>query len=103
MWFVRPSPRRDFYPSDRRFHVAPHVASARCADETFVLNKKTGRYYKLDDVSTELWPLLRDTVSLHDLLVTLGDTYDMPPESLTGDIVALLRRLVEYGIVESED
>lgn len=103
MWFVQSSPVRESYSTERHFHIAPSVASARCVDEVFVLNKKTGRYYKLDDISTELWPLLRTPISLPDILESLGEVFEMPPRELTDDIVALLRRLMEYGIVTSRE
>ena len=83
-----------------RLQIADRLAAGHRAGEVVVLNKKTGRYYKLDDISADLWPLLQQPVSLAEMLPTLSALYEMPSSALVDDITNLLQRLVEYGIVE---
>jgi hypothetical protein len=77
-----------------------YVAAGRCDGTTFLLNKRTGRYYKLDDVSSELWTLLRRPLDMEDILRALGTIYDVPPQVLAEDVEGLVTILLDYDVIE---
>jgi Transglutaminase-like superfamily/Coenzyme PQQ synthesis protein D (PqqD) len=83
-----------------RYHIVRHVSFGRRADETFLLNRKTGKYYKLDDVGSELWTLLRQPIDMPAILRELSAIYEMPPEALDADVTRVIDALVHYGMIE---
>ena len=101
MWFARP-PARASQIDGRRYCTARFVAAGRCENATFLLNKKTGRYYKLDDVGTELWTLLRNSVGMPvpEIVRELGAIYDVSPDDIATDVSALVTTLLSYQVIE---
>jgi hypothetical protein len=90
--------------AEPRYRAAQCVAAGRCNDATFLLNKKTGRYYKLDDVGGELWALLRRSPCLNALEIVhaLSTVYDVAPPDITKDVTALIDTLVDYAVIDIE-
>jgi Coenzyme PQQ synthesis protein D (PqqD) len=101
VWFARPlappSPT-----ANACYRTAPYVAAGRCENATFLLNKKTGRYFKLDDVGSELWALLRQSPGLdrQQILQSLSQIYEMEEQSIAADVTALITRLVGDDVIE---
>jgi hypothetical protein len=98
VWFSHP--RRPASPiHNQRYHTAPYVLAGRRGDNTFLLNKKTGKYYRLDDVGSELWTILRRPLSMPDLLAELSMIYEMPPQALADDVSTLVATLLSYDVI----
>ena len=87
--------------SEARYRAAPYVLAGLCVDETFLLNKKTGKYYKLDDVGTEVWTLLRRPIRVNEILDALSAIYELPSDTLKDDLSDLLMQLVDYHMIEA--
>lgn len=83
-----------------KYRAARYVAAGRCADETFLLNKLTGKYYKLDDVGSEVWAMLGAPLRLTEILGELSCIYEVPSENLVNDVTSLLTTLIGYRVVE---
>jgi PqqD family protein of HPr-rel-A system len=80
---------------------APHVLEAPVLDETVVLDPERGEYYRLNPVGTRVWELLASGPrSLDDLVETVVGEYDVNPARARTDVVALLDRLVDRGLVD---
>jgi hypothetical protein len=101
VWFARLS-AHVLPTADRRYRRATYVAAGRCENATFLLNKKTGRYYKLDDVGTELWTLLCDPsgVDMHEILRELSAIYEVAPQDIAADVTALITTLIGYDVID---
>lgn len=101
MWFTR-SLAPATPGADRRYRKARYVSAGRCENATFLLNKKTGRYYKLDDTGSELWTLLGNPtgVDRQEILRGLGALYDVAPPELAADVDSLIATLVGYDVIE---
>jgi hypothetical protein len=85
--------------AERRYQRVTHVLGGRRGDDTFLLNKKTGKYYRLDDVGSELWVLLSRPLAMPDILRELGAIYDSPPRALAEDVSTLVSTLLAYDVI----
>jgi hypothetical protein len=91
-------------PTDgRRYRAAPGILSGQFEEETFLLNRNTGRYYKLDDVGGAMWSLLRRPLSVPEIVGALCQDYDVNPSELATGVTDLLTALVDYKVVEISD
>ena len=101
MWLAR---RLSDVPAvaEPRYRSAPNVATGYCNEATFLLNKKTGRYYRLDDVGTELWTLLRrsPSLSVREIVRQLSEVYEVAPEGIATDVATLIATLINYAVIE---
>ena len=88
-------------PTDRRrYRAIPGVLSGRFEDETFLLSLATGRYYKLDDVGSEVWRMLHHFRAFPEIIEDLEHVYDIAPPTLAVDVADLLTRLLGYKVIE---
>jgi Coenzyme PQQ synthesis protein D (PqqD) len=83
-----------------RYRPRPHVVWTTHTDATVLLDADRGLYYTLNDVAGRTWELLAAGEPVLAILQTLGDEYEVEREVLEADLAALLRRLVEAGLVE---
>jgi hypothetical protein len=90
--------------AEPQYRAANRVAAGYCNDSTFLLNKRTGRYYRLDDVGGELWALLRRSPSLtaREIVQELSTIYEVAPQDIAGDVAQLIATLVGYAVIELE-
>ena len=68
--------------------------------ETVILNLNTGVYWGLDPVGTRVWQLLQQQARVGAILETLLTEYDAAEDQLRQDLLNLLSRLMENGLVE---
>jgi hypothetical protein len=79
----------------------PDIVSFTFVDEDAVLlNMQTNQYYLLDEVGARLWGLLRDGKSLRESYRALLEEYEVEPATLEQDVLELLEKLKEQGLVE---
>ena len=65
-----------------------------------LLNLDSERYYGLDDVGTRMLSVLTSSDSVQSAWLQLVDEYDVDREVLREDLVTLVERLLEQGLVE---
>lgn len=70
--------------------------------ELVLLNLKTGVYFGLDRVGTRMWQLLHERHSLHEVLATLLDEYDVAESRCARDLIGFVGALVENELVDLE-
>jgi len=68
--------------------------------ESVLLELDEERYYGLDDVGTRMWLALTRTGSVQEAYEELLDEYDVDPARLRGDLLELLERLEESGLMD---
>ena len=68
--------------------------------EAAILNLRQGVYYGLDAVGARIWGLIQEPRAVHQIRDTLLEEYDVEPDRCEQDLLALLRRLAEEGLVE---
>lgn len=70
--------------------------------EGVLLNLQNGKYYGLNEVGTRLWLLLSENGSLEAAYQALLAEYDVAEAQLRQDVVELVGRLVEQGLLVIE-
>jgi len=73
---------------------------SRLQEESVLLNLDSERYYGLDDVGTRMLSVLTSSDSVQSAWLQLVDEYDVDREVLREDLVTLVERLLEQGLVE---
>jgi hypothetical protein len=67
-----------------------------------LLDADRGLYYTLNEVAGRAWVLMAAGEPVIEILKTLADEYRVEQDLLESDITALLRRLLEAGLIERQ-
>jgi hypothetical protein len=87
--------------SQARFCRANGVIGTRQGDTTVLLDVNGGMYYTLNEVGGRIWELLAAGVAVPAIVERLQDEYDVAPETLVADTVALIDRLLRAKLVRA--
>ncbi len=68
--------------------------------ETVILGLAAGRYYGLDAVGARVWQLIQTPAPVADVCRTIVAEYEVEPAQCETDVLALLRKMVDAGLVE---
>lgn len=82
--------------------VPANVYTQEIGEETILLDTEGGRYFSLDPVGTRMWQLMREHGTLRLAYETLLNEYDVTPERLETDLLALTTKMVEKGLAVIE-
>ncbi|HVG24672.1 MAG TPA: PqqD family peptide modification chaperone [Thermoanaerobaculia bacterium] len=80
--------------------VSPDQMASEIAGETVILGLSAGRYYGLDAVGARVWQLIQSPIAVSDVGRTIVGEYDVAPERCEADVLALLQKMVDAGLVE---
>ena len=83
-----------------RVRVPKDVLISRLQEESVLLNLDNESYYGLDDVGTRMLSVLNSSDCVQSAWLQLIDEYDVDREVLRDDLVSLVERLLEQGLVE---
>jgi len=83
-----------------RVRVPKDVLISRLQEESVLLNLDNESYYGLDDVGTRMLSVLTSSDSVQSAWLQLIDEYDVDREVLREDLVSLVERLLQQGLVE---
>jgi len=79
--------------------AAPDQVSCPLGDETAILNLKTGVYYGLNPLGSQVWTLLDGRRSLGEVRDQILARFDIGREECERDLLELLERLAAEGLV----
>jgi len=68
--------------------------------EAVILNLKTGVYHGLDVVGARIWTLLQESKTINEVINTLLAEYEVEPERCERELLALLQKLADQGLIE---
>ncbi len=68
--------------------------------EAAILSLKDGVYYGLDPVAARIWNLLKEHKKLSEVRDLLLKEFRVESDRLTRDLIELIERLAELGLVE---
>lgn len=71
--------------------------------EAAILHLTSGVYYGLDPVGARIWSLLEQPIEVRALRDRLLAEYDVAPDRLERDLLALLARLAAAALIEVRD
>jgi len=80
--------------------AAPEQVSCPLGEESAILNLKNSVYYGMNPVGTRVWELLTQPKSVGELRDVLLDEYDVDGERCTQDLLALLQKMRDEGLIE---
>ena len=77
-----------------------HVLVRVLDRESVLLNLETEQYFGLDETGTRMWQLLTGSPSIDAAYQELLAEFDVEPELLRSNLMELLSRLVESGLLQ---
>lgn len=84
---------------DSRVVVPPSVLMQEVGGESVLLNLDSERYFGLDEVGTRMWQVFAEGGSIRAACDQLLAEYEVAPEVLEGDALALLGELAAQGLI----
>jgi len=82
-----------------RVAVPDGVLISRLQEESVILNLQSERYFGLDDVGTRFLTVLTSSESIEDAYQELAAEFDVDPEVLRQDLIALVQKLIDQGLL----
>ncbi len=80
--------------------AARDQVSCEVGAESAILNLKSGVYYTLDPVGARIWSLLQKPLTVSQIRAAILQEYDVEPARCLADLLALLTRFAEEGLIE---
>lgn len=77
--------------------------SSDLGGEVAILDLKAGTYYGLGEVGNRVWTLIQEPNSVKEVRDVLLSEYEVEPERCERDLISLLQRLADEGLVEVTD
>jgi len=82
-----------------RVTVPDDVLISHLQDEAVILNLDNERYYGLDDVGTRFLSVVTTSESIESAYDRLRGEYDVDPDILRNDLLALIENLIDRGLL----
>ena len=82
--------------------VSKDVLASEVENEIVLLNQATGKYFTLDDVGTRMWKLIVQHGQLEQVHQTMLAEYDVEPQQLEQDLLALTDKLVANALLQMD-
>jgi len=82
-----------------RVTIPDDVLISQLQEESVILNLDSERYYGLDDVGTRFLSALTTSDSIETAYDRLRNEYDVDPQVLRTDLLALVESLVDQGLL----
>ncbi len=86
-----------------RLVVPAHVLLQRVGEEAVLLNLENELYFGLDPVGMRMWEALSKSRTLEGAYQELLGVYEVDDARLRKDLEALVAKLVENGLVQTEE
>lgn len=80
--------------------VSADAVSRELDGEAVILELASGTYFGLNDVGTRIWALIGERRPLRQVFEALRQEYDVQPEALERDLVELVEKMREKGLVD---
>jgi coenzyme PQQ synthesis protein D (PqqD) len=77
-----------------------HVLIRFLDRESVLLNLETEQYFGLDETGTRMWQLVTGSPNIDAAYQTLLAEFDVEPELLRSNLMELLSRLVDSGLLQ---
>lgn len=83
--------------------VATEQVSCPLGEEAAILNLKNSVYYGMNPVGARVWELLKQPKRVSELRDVLLDEYEVDQERCSHDLLTLLEKMREEGLIEVRD
>jgi hypothetical protein len=68
--------------------------------EKVILSIQQGKYYNLGELGGEIWELIRNPISIQELVTTLQSQYDVEQTECEEHVTSFLSQLIEEGLIQ---
>jgi hypothetical protein len=85
-----------------KIKIAEDVVFRELSGELVILSLSSGEYFGLDAIGTKVWKLLLDGSSVEKVVDTLVLEFDIDRETLRSDVDALVKQLVDRGLIDAD-
>jgi hypothetical protein len=82
-----------------RVVVPDGVLISQLQEESVLLNLESERYFGLDDVGTRFLAVLTESDSIEAAYERLRDEYDVDAQVLRQDLLVLVEKLIDQGLL----
>lgn len=82
-----------------RYALSEKTLIQRVAGESVLLDLESGCYYGLDEVGTRMLELVRDEGGVEKVVAAIVAEYDVTEDRVRTDLMDLLAKLEEHGLV----
>jgi hypothetical protein len=79
--------------------LAPDVLVQELSGESVLLNLDSEEYFGLDEVGSRMLSVLTGSASIQEASDRLLEEYDVEPEKLHQDLLELIEKMVDQGLV----
>lgn len=83
--------------------AAADVVAADLGREKALLSMTDGVYYALNPVGAMIWDLVQEPRSVEELRDAVVARYEVEPDRSEHDVLAVLAKLSEWGLLEVRD
>lgn len=83
-----------------RAAIPAHVLVRVLDRESVLLNLETEQYFGLDETGTRMWQLVTSSTTIDAAYQELLAEFDVEPELLRSNLIELLSRLVDCGLLQ---
>jgi Coenzyme PQQ synthesis protein D (PqqD) len=80
--------------------AAPEQVSCALGAESAILNMKNTVYYGLNPVGARVWNLVQQAKSVGEIRDALLDEYDVGAQQCERDLLVLLEKMRDEGLIE---
>jgi hypothetical protein len=85
-----------------RVKLSEDVLFQELQGDAVLLDLKTGVYFGLDRVGTRMWHLMGETGTLSGVVDTILEEFDVTRDRCSADVLSLVGRLEEQGLLSVE-
>ncbi len=83
--------------------VPSEVVFRALAQETVLLNMRTGQYHGLDPIGARFFEVMRDSSNVSTACDALAAEYDQPLATIRIDLLAFLEDMESRGLLELQE
>jgi hypothetical protein len=83
--------------------AAGDQVSSDLGSEVAILDLRGGTYYGLDAVGARIWSLIQEPRTIEEIRDILVSEYEVESDRCESDLINLVQRLAEEGLVEVRD
>jgi hypothetical protein len=89
---------------DSSVAAAKDQVSSNLGGEVAILQISAGMYYGLDGVGARIWDLIQEKPrTVREIREVLVSEYEVEPDRCESDLIVLLQRLADEGLIEVRD
>lgn len=85
------------------YEINENILTTEFENESVLLNVDTGLYYGLDEVSSDIWLIIKEGGSTTQVFDFLLSTYNCEEQEVWNDIQRILNQFESLGFLKKKD